>query len=136
MALCSNGFMLKKVDGSPSLTTIDHSFVLGARCLIALNGVNLTVLYEDYKNQIFDPTNIRIISFHNQAGEIRPGTVTIADAQVLKPTGGMDAATAAARPTSARHSRNELHKCQSVRRPPTTAATTTAAGDAAGAGPW
>ena len=61
--------------------------------LIALNDVNLTVLYEDYKNQIFDPTNMRIISFHNQAGEIHPDTDTIADAQILKPTGGVDAPT-------------------------------------------
>ena len=44
-------------------------------------------LIQSYMDQIFDPTNWQVISFHNQAGTRLYLSVTGSDPQILKPLG-------------------------------------------------
>ena len=63
--------------------------------LASVNDNNIEVLTEDYNAQLFVPDNFRVVSFNNDAGQVVNTTTTV-DPQILKGTGGMDAATAPA----------------------------------------
>ena len=62
----------------------------------SVSEMNVECLYTEYINQLFDPAEFKVISYHNSAGQARPNTVTDADPQILKGTGDMVGATAAA----------------------------------------
>ena len=56
---------------------------------------NILLLTEDYSEQLLVPGEFRVISFHDESGQVVAGTTTAADPQILKATGD------AANPTAA-----------------------------------
>ena len=55
----------------------------------------ILLLTEDYSEQLLVPGEFRVISFHDESGQVVAGTTTAADPQILKATGD------AANPTAA-----------------------------------
>ena len=52
-----------------------------------ISELNLHTLFTSYTDQLFDPSNWNIISFHNQAGERLNQPVDSNNSQILKPVG-------------------------------------------------